>query len=56
MAKKRCQIFSNQVKQNEIKRIDIYYEKKYNLITAGKSSYHLKYNLFSRPSEASLSV
>jgi len=42
------------LKQNKIEKVDTYYGKKSNLIITSKSSYHLKFNLFSRPSEASL--
>jgi len=46
--KKRLQIFSNQTKQNETEKVDIYHEKKSNIIIAYKLSYYLKYNLFFR--------
>jgi len=54
-SKKRRQRLTNQAKQNETREL-IPIVKKSNLITTGKTSYHVKSNLFLRPSEASLSA
>jgi len=53
MARKDGKYFP--IKLNNTKQRELI-EKKSNFITADKSSYHLKSNLFSRPSEASLSA
>jgi len=41
-SKKRRQPLPNQAKQNETEEVDTYCEKKSNLITTGKTSYHFE--------------